>query len=230
MGEKVRQLILWPDRVFLRYEIERGERTEPERPFISYTCTEDGPSLLTEIRVLRAIFQRGEEGVEIQTGGELRWDTDSESELDSDIEVEVELEIELGGGLPITPPPEAQLGHEKTVSVPCTPDNADPVGIATSPFQWSRRTLRSMSMRHKEIQSVEEGKGEAWATEERSGGRKRCLQLDLRGVGEYDIQGEGAYHLGKSPRIFGRELRLISLLISRSSCFPSSDFVFDRHR
>lgn len=80
----------------------------PIRPFLSYTRTEDGSSLLTEITALRSMFE-GDEG-EVQSGGELSWsifadsedlsnaDSDAESESDSDSysDSDPESEFELG--------------------------------------------------------------------------------------------------------------------------------------
>jgi hypothetical protein len=78
-------------------------RDAPVRPFLSYTRTEDGSSLLTEITALRSMFE-GDEG-EVQSGGELSWsifagsedlsDTDSDSDSNSDSDSETQSEFEF---------------------------------------------------------------------------------------------------------------------------------------
>jgi len=97
-------------------------------------------------------------------------------------------------GIPITPPSES--GHTKSISLPATPTHWTWRGDAFGgiPAQWSRKRVSSMSFNPL--------KGETMPEREidKSGGRKRCLQLDLRGVGDSD-QGENAYHLGESSRI-----------------------------
>ncbi|ODO05097.1 hypothetical protein L198_01784 [Cryptococcus wingfieldii CBS 7118] len=108
-----------------------------KRPFISYTRNEDGASLLTEIRILRAMFPAGEAGEEdhVQSGGELAWidrdlgldeaAADSGEEDDDWVEWEIQTPVdmqgaevkELDGGVV-----EAfEKGHRKVLSLPCTP-------------------------------------------------------------------------------------------------------------
>lgn len=76
LGERLRKFLVWPERALLALEHER-ERQEVEeewdgetpfesrlrvqaRPFISYTRTEDGTSVLTEVRVLRSMLTPSE--------------------------------------------------------------------------------------------------------------------------------------------------------------------------
>jgi hypothetical protein len=94
-SERVKKYIVWPERALAALERERGEAAEggssggtplrrrrsmsPARPFMSYTRTEDGASVLTEVRVLRAMFSTREEKADLLSAGEL--DGISESEL-----------------------------------------------------------------------------------------------------------------------------------------------------
>ncbi|TYJ56446.1 hypothetical protein B9479_002849 [Cryptococcus floricola] len=108
-----------------------------KRPFISYTRNEDGASLLTEIRILRAMFPAGEAGEEdyVQSGGELAWIdrdlgldeavADSEEEDDDWVEWEIQTPVDMqsanvkesdGGVLEAF-----EKGHRKVLSLPCTP-------------------------------------------------------------------------------------------------------------
>jgi hypothetical protein len=96
----VKKYLVWPERAVAALERERGQkdddsldsptlmmrrrssserrsRSPTARPFISYTRTEDGASVLTEVRVLRAMFNKPEEKGDILSAGEL--DRGSES-------------------------------------------------------------------------------------------------------------------------------------------------------
>lgn len=61
-----------------------SSRINDDRPFISYTRTQDGPSLITEVRVIRAMFKGHEEG--ILCGEEIGTEWESEAESDMDLE------------------------------------------------------------------------------------------------------------------------------------------------
>ncbi|WVO17240.1 hypothetical protein L204_104932 [Cryptococcus depauperatus] len=111
-----------------RRERTRSRSTSParKRPFVCYTRNEDGVSLLTEVRVLRAMFPRGDMGEDdVQSGGELDWIEDqSLQESDDDDENDwIEWEVK-------TPLDDEQVagdlgsyvkGHRKSMSLPCTP-------------------------------------------------------------------------------------------------------------
>ncbi|OCF44307.1 hypothetical protein I317_01752 [Kwoniella heveanensis CBS 569] len=121
------------------------------RPFVSFTRTEDGASLVTEVRVLRGMFPPDEEeGMDLQSGGELElgWTSTDESTCRSEPELDLadddDAEYEaltahkqgLGrrtwsNGQTHTPPPET---HEpeyhidrQTSSLPCTPGFSEPI-------------------------------------------------------------------------------------------------------
>ncbi|WVQ84389.1 hypothetical protein IAT38_006541 [Cryptococcus sp. DSM 104549] len=91
-----------------------------KRPFISYTRNEDGASLVTEIRVLRAMFAGDED--EVQSGGELGWGgadapvDDDEEEDDDDDEGEDERHRWMGWS-PHSPPDSDSLGMSLSVSM-----------------------------------------------------------------------------------------------------------------
>ncbi len=174
-GEQIRQLIVWPERALPYWKSDssttlsnENENESSQRPFISYTRTEDGSSLFTEIRVLKALFPReGTNAVELQSGGELAWDTDSE---DGDIEDQLSM---------MSP-------HKRTLSLPSIHRDwiVEGDSVGSIPILWSGVSARSLSV--KKILSEKD----------ETGGRKRCLQLDLRGVGEKYGE-DGAYHLGE---------------------------------
>ncbi|ORY22035.1 hypothetical protein BCR39DRAFT_562461 [Naematelia encephala] len=84
------ELLVWPERV-------AGGCC---RPFLSFTRTEDGASLLTETRVLRALFSERE----VQTGGEI-WEEGTQGENYHEEEVREE---GRGGTGTWTPPPEGK--------------------------------------------------------------------------------------------------------------------------
>ena len=202
---RIQQLIAWPERIlpflFTRpsassFEYDESEEMEeydepPQRPFISYTRTEDGASLFTEIRVLRALFPRdGDDSVELQSGGELSLDidTDEDDYNASDEDGYAANEDSRVQILPITPP--LDCGHQKSLSLPSTPLGWSGNGMSTIPIHWARGSAhRSMSFK------IETKHRPLHRDTHQSGGRKRCLQLDLRGI-EDDMKKVGA--LGKS--------------------------------
>ncbi|WWD18759.1 hypothetical protein CI109_103214 [Kwoniella shandongensis] len=189
--EKIRKFLVWPERVYETLSIRPTEDgaadTSPSngvaveegdrRPFISYTRNEDGASLVTEIRILRAIFpEGGRHEVDLQSGGELGegWDDHLSDKGTYDVQrtgTRTWSSSDDGAVVLNTPPCETSGGLEQegmqSLSPPC-PD---------------------------ESQDVEPGFNE----EERQRGSKMCLQLDLRGVSdrEHDeVEGDrGAYHL-----------------------------------
>jgi hypothetical protein len=188
------------------------------RPFVSYTRTEDGTSLVTEVKALRGMFPAGDmEELDVQCAGELSCDDDDddddEDDCDTDSDEEGEVEVEypilspsidldltmsyLPDNVPPTPPLTASSTTsspgKKRLSLPLSPRSEIEI-----PFSWSRRTTRSMSVRQSQSMAID-GDGDAQKVkrhrERRSNGTKRCLQLDLRGVSN---SAEGAYHLGTS--------------------------------
>jgi hypothetical protein len=194
------------------------------RPFVSYTRTEDGMSLVTEVKILKGLMKGYEGlGVDVQLEGEegSGWmsDTDMEEEEGGDddlgLEAQGQEQGQKGGGYPLagihTPPPEKQV---ETLSLPATPkdfdkrggseyEDNDAGGVRSIPISWSGRVLRSASGRklpdinmEKRSQSTEVGVS-AQAATEGGKGRKRCLQLDLRGVGEGDMAARNVYHMGE---------------------------------
>ncbi|WVF68761.1 hypothetical protein IAT40_003533 [Kwoniella sp. CBS 6097] len=114
-----------------------------DRPFVSFTRTEDGASLVTEVRVLRGMFPPDEEeGMDLQSGGELElgWESTDEStyqsELEQDLDDDAKDDLDMEGkkdgrrlwtnGQTHTPPPEThqpayEVGHRISCSLPCTP-------------------------------------------------------------------------------------------------------------
>ena len=236
-------------------ETDRGRkrlrRREPEngRPFISYTRTDDGSSLMTETEALRGMFEGLE--VDVQSAGEMLhsdWeaygefgedegdgdgDSDAEGEGDdlSDVDGEVDVVVEGGGegegedyftspsrlhttghnGL-VTPTSlveeaasprrssggSAEAGRHrrqgrgtKRLSLPATKRES------SMPISWSGRVTRSVSASRARREGGRGGGGG-------EKGRKRCLQLDLRAVGEDDEHGgrgeaesQGTYHMGE---------------------------------
>jgi hypothetical protein len=186
------------------------------RPFVSYTRTEDGTSLVTEVKALRGMFPAGDmEELDVQCAGELSCDDDDDddeyddcdSDSDSDDGGEVEypilspsIDLDLtmsyaSNDVPPTPPLTASSTTsspgKKRLSLPLSPRSEIEI-----PFSWSRRTTRSMSVRQSQSMSVDgDNQKVKRHRERRSNGTKRCLQLDLRGVSR---SAEEAYHLGTS--------------------------------
>ncbi|KAK8858867.1 hypothetical protein IAR55_003098 [Kwoniella newhampshirensis] len=211
-SEKIRKFLVWPERALSSLPIAHqaswsrtttldhldgnenvdGERAPvgtmdgldlsvSERPFISYTRNEDGASLVTEIGILRVMFPKGgEDEIHLQSGGELGG-SDGNVVQDTgarwgDISIspsDSEADFEVGVGDDENP---SQESHSRLVSSDKT-FPSPPLESGQIPIRWSGREVRK---------SDEEG-------------QKRCLQLDLRGVGMSD-GGEtgGAYHLDKS--------------------------------
>jgi hypothetical protein len=66
-NERLRKYITWPERSLFEWEQDRldlagdvGESQSRGRPFVSYTRTEDGTSLVTEVKALRGMFPAGD--------------------------------------------------------------------------------------------------------------------------------------------------------------------------
>jgi hypothetical protein len=221
-NERLRKYITWPERSLFEWQQQRldliGDDREVDqsrgRPFVSYTRTEDGTSLVTEVKALRGMFPAGDmEELDVQCAGELSCDDDDDDEDDCDSdsdsdeggEVEypilspsIDLDLTMSyasNDVPPTPPLTASSTTsspgKKRLSLPLSPRSEIEI-----PFSWSRRTTRSMSVRQSQSMSVD---GDTQKVkrhrERRSNGTKRCLQLDLRGVSS---SAEEAYHLGTS--------------------------------
>jgi hypothetical protein len=221
-NERLRKYLTWPERSLFEWQQQRldliGDDREIDqsrgRPFVSYTRTEDGTSLVTEVKALRGMFPAGDmEELDVQCAGELLCDDDDDddedcdSDSDSDEGGEVEypilspsIDLDLtmsyaSNDVPPTPPLTASSTTsspgKKRLSLPLSPRSEIEI-----PFSWSRRTTRSMSVRQSQSMSVD---GDTQKVkrhrERRSNGTKRCLQLDLRGVSS---SAEEAYHLGMS--------------------------------
>ncbi|WVQ65411.1 uncharacterized protein L199_003587 [Kwoniella botswanensis] len=125
-------------------------------------------------------------------------------------------------GQTFTPPPDTPTPYE--YSLPPTPydkrsfeilsnshveadheldDGKSDYSVGEIPIKWSSgKEFTGTSTRN----TSGNGNGSA-------GGRKRCLQLDLRGIGDYENEEKGAYHLHKS----GLVTRFSELLSSSSS-------------
>ncbi|OCF35041.1 hypothetical protein I316_03081 [Kwoniella heveanensis BCC8398] len=170
------------------------------RPFVSFTRTEDGASLVTEVRVLRGMFPPDEEeGMDLQSGGELElgWTSTDESTCRS--EPELDLADDDDADEPILSRASRDQEeaddrpfdfdeHRMSFNAEAGVENASELGVEGIPIRWSGREVRH--------------------PEER--GKKRCLQLDLRVFGHGES--EGAYHLDKS----GLVTRFSNLLTSSS--------------
>ena len=222
-NERLRKYITWPERSLFEWQQQRldliGDDREVDksrgRPFVSYTRTEDGTSLVTEVKALRGMFPAGDmEELDVQCAGELSCDDDDdddEDDCDSDPEEEREVEVEYpilspsidldipmsyaSNDVPPTPPLTASSTTsspgKKRLSLPLSPRSEIEI-----PFSWSRRTTRSMSVKQSQAMSIDGDNQKVKShREKRSNGTKRCLQLDLRGV---STSAEEAYHLGKS--------------------------------
>jgi hypothetical protein len=223
-NERLRKYITWPERSLFEWQQQRldlmGDDREIDqsrgRPFVSYTRTEDGTSLVTEVKALRGMFPAGDmEELDVQCAGELSCDDDDDDDDDCDSDSDEEGEVEypilspsidldlnkdiamsyMSNDVPPTPPLTASSTTsspgKKRLSLPLSPRSEIEI-----PFSWSRRTTRSMSVRQSQSMSVD---GDTQKVkrhrERRSNGTKRCLQLDLRGVSS---SAEEAYHLGTS--------------------------------
>jgi len=226
-SEKIRQLIVWPELVresiadLPRYlasesdvsqsidvDVQRGmpsmasSITLPAaRPFISYTRTQDGSSLVTEIHFLRGLF-RGDDGdvpAEIQCGSELGLDDepDSDSESDSDSGNNSDSDAE-GRDPPKIHDATAnredyskQDRRKKALSLPSLSGKHFGGGNTAIPISWSGHSFRSMSFKQRFVQKPK-------IARKVGGGRKRCLQLDLTSVSD-DVESsdQGVYHLGE---------------------------------
>jgi hypothetical protein len=242
-NERLRKYITWPERSLFEWQQQRldliGDDREIDqsrgRPFVSYTRTEDGTSLVTEVKALRGMFPAGDmEELDVQCAGELSCDDDDDDDDDCDSDSDEEGEVEypilspsidlelnkditmsyMSNDVPPTPPLTASSTTsspgKRRLSLPLSPRSEIEI-----PFSWSRRTTRSMSVRQSQSMSVD---GDTQKVkrhrERRSNGTKRCLQLDLRGVSS---SAQEAYHLGMS----------ISPCLSLPSlCSPSTHIPF----
>ncbi|WWC71054.1 uncharacterized protein I206_105007 [Kwoniella pini CBS 10737] len=201
------------------------------RPFISYTRNEDGSSLVTEVKALRIIFndenddEYSKASELIRFGGELfhenyqegdenEGDYHSHSEGESIYSVSNNVK-EFSGQL-ITPPPERNklISRKEKLedhnvqhvdySLPPTPsdrhfdpfeeDTRSEYSVGEVPIKWSGKDVSGRSENDGSI------------------GKKRCLQLDLRGFNDWNEDEGGAYHLDKS----GLVTRFSDLLTSSS--------------
>ena len=241
---------------------KRLRRREPEngRPFISYTRTDDGSSLMTETEALRGMFEGLE--VDVQSAGEMLhsdWeahgefgedegdgDGDSDGEGDdlSDVDGEVDVvsiteQVGEGEGEDYFTPPSRlhTTGHNGLVtptslveggvsprrdSGGSAEDGRGSVGgkegrhprqgrgtkrlslpatkrESSMPISWSGRVTRSVSASRARREGGRGGGGG-------EKGRKRCLQLDLRAVGDEEddehggrgeAESQGTYHMGE---------------------------------
>ncbi|EJT47771.1 hypothetical protein A1Q1_03346 [Trichosporon asahii var. asahii CBS 2479] len=102
--ERLRKFLVWPTRVkeALRSSSSSSGRSRSRsaghgtRPFISYTRTEDGISISTEIRVLKSLFDQEEEL--LSAAGEL---DDSDSESSSSSMSQESRRVSLPGTIPL---------------------------------------------------------------------------------------------------------------------------------
>ncbi|KAK4688294.1 hypothetical protein P7C73_g1819, partial [Tremellales sp. Uapishka_1] len=108
--ERIRKFIVWPERVAHSSDATCVESSDPqtltpepelsprtERPFFSYTRTEDGASLLTETAILKSLFSTvaggpWEEAIDLQSGGELTWESEDD-EYETDIEDVMQIDL-----------------------------------------------------------------------------------------------------------------------------------------
>jgi len=152
----MKKYLVWPERAVAALQRERGEaeatgtpgtpttmrrrssserRSAPPRPFISYTSTEDGASVLTEVRVLRAMF-RPEEKDEILCAGEL--DRTSASESGGWTTGDENSEDESDGDVYGPPSPSPQTSPRHGHSLPGTPKDSWIGGpFSAIPVHWA---------------------------------------------------------------------------------------------
>jgi hypothetical protein len=232
-GERLRRYIVWPERALLEWEQQRLDLDTSDdgetkgrssgRPFVSYTRTEDGTSLVTEVKALRGMFPAGDmEELDVQCAGELSCDEDEDeddlSDDDSDSEGEGEGDVE--GEYPIISPSiDMQLDHDISMSYTQQQhghDQAPPTPPLTASSTTSSPGKKRLSLplsplsdvdipfswsrrttRSMSVRMNQSVVSERQKKVKRKGGNgtKRCLQLDLRGV---STSAEEAYHLGTS--------------------------------
>lgn len=122
-----------------------------------------------------------EEVIDIQSGGELWWGHDDGPEDDGDDQEEERRMI----GIPVTP-------RKRSISLPAPPPDAE---------HKYRDVDKSASAVWDTTAAFRSNRKEYWQKPVKGyhdqGGRKRCLQLDLRVVEDRN-NGESAYHLGQS--------------------------------
>ncbi|WWC88370.1 uncharacterized protein L201_003281 [Kwoniella dendrophila CBS 6074] len=245
-AERVRKFLVWPERYSssiyshsakhlgdLQHEEEitcLKEEKPYSRPFISYTRNEDGSSLLTEIRILRNMFENDEDldgngssDEMLLSGGELlhqdNYDEDENTDWNQDhcsyTTSENEDDLDRGrryndqrNSPMIVNLPESQndiQGYEH--SLPALPIDKQ-VFVDSDDEDKSEYSVGEIPIRWYGGKDI---KGEA-------NGRKRCLQLDLRCIedsneNDVDVEGVESYHLGKS----GLVNRFSDLLTSTSN-------------
>jgi len=130
-NERLRKYITWPERSLFEWEQQRLDLTGDDRavdqcrgrPFVSYTRTEDGTSLVTEVKALRGMFPAGDmEELDVQCAGELSCDDENEDDdddCDSESESESESDDEEGQAeveYPILIP-SIDLDHNKDITM-----------------------------------------------------------------------------------------------------------------
>ena len=236
----MRQLVVWPEQARNSWKQKRqsiGHSQSPhgssvtdieeelKRPFLSYTRTEDGASIVTETRILRWMFGRrperslsrnkeGLEGyesvveeIEFQLGGQLAvgYVTDTtDLEASSDEEEDVtpmtrsgwtEETLTRGRNSQLsfgihTPPLDED--RPRQVSLPTTP--RDSPGLTSIPISWTKSTNRKYTIPHRDPKGYD---GERNDSKPKTG-RKRCLQLDLRGFGNANEKDTMTDHGGKA--------------------------------
>lgn len=244
IAEKLRTLMVWPERVIDEIEtegVECGSKpwTHRHRPFISYTRTEDdGVSIISEVRVLRALLIDKDDPFDM-TGfrSELECETDVEDELDEEVFVSspvwaplaVEPTSPVLGFFPIAAgavpdrnsaatPTRATFRNSPTS--PTTPTSES--GTTTPRYKFDHPALKGftpMQPMPQHTRTLSEGVSAAGGVPDESrrrrntdavlprpppsesgaslsselgvGKRKRCLQLDLRGVAG------GSVHMGR---------------------------------
>jgi hypothetical protein len=176
---------------------------------MSYTRTEDGISLVTEVRVLKGLFGsdfRSEMGFESSEEDGMEWTSDDGGGEDGDGGDEEHTENQGHGtfydkkaamrsesGL-FTPPPDS-CTRARPLSLPASPRDGKFEGDLSIPISWTDTTsLVGTKPRCPNPRLSPRPK----STEATGEGRKRCLQLDLRGVGEGDMATRNDYHMGES--------------------------------
>lgn len=228
-AERVRQLVVWPEQARKSWQRKRlsGIDLEAEagRPFVTYTRTEDGASITTETRILRWMFGRKhftdeegysnvEETTEFQLGGQLAagYITDTTDLSDTDDEALRESSTESGSIVGLQTPP---------LEAPQQPTSPRDSAI---PIAWSRANRRStISLK---------SQGQRQSTDR--AGRKRCLQLDLRGLEDEQVETPDAlqsrvYHMDKSGLVtrFSNLLDSGSVRMLYSSTFHTANILVE---
>ncbi|WOO83324.1 uncharacterized protein LOC62_05G006852 [Vanrija pseudolonga] len=265
IAEKLRTLMVWPERVIDEIEtegVEYSSKPSPHRhrPFISYTRTEDdGVSIISEVRILRALLIDKDDPFDA-TGfrSELECETDGEDELDEDVFVSSPVRAPLAveptspilGFFPSTAgavpdrssaatPTRATFRNSPTS--PTTPTSES--GTTTPRYKFDHPALKGftpMQPMPQHTRTLSEGvsaaggggladdarrrrntdavlprpppsdSGASLSSELGVGKRKRCLQLDLRGVAG------GSVHMGRCLMSLHSAADLCAASIDRS--------------